>query len=73
MATGSPTTALSPPERLEAARELLGSSAMKVVTLYEPDPSKHSTLTGPDRNRAVVTEVVEFLRSRLGGNQTEGT
>ena len=56
---------LSPPAKLEATRDLLGDSAMKVVTLSEPHPTEHSTLTGDNRNRAAVLEVKAFLGERL--------
>jgi dienelactone hydrolase len=56
---------LSPPEKLAAARRLMGEAAMTVVTLDEPDPTKHSTLTGCDRNQAAILEVTEFLCARL--------
>lgn len=56
---------MSPPARLEAARDLLGDEAMTIVTLTEPDRAEHSTLTGDNRNRAAVLEVKAFLSERL--------
>ncbi|MGH3923829.1 MAG: dienelactone hydrolase family protein, partial [Pseudonocardiaceae bacterium] len=56
---------LSPPERLDAACNLLGTRVLRVRTLCEPDPSKHSTLTGQHASHEAVTEVIEFLKERL--------
>lgn len=60
---------MSPRARLEAARDLLGDEARTIVTLTEPDPAEHSTLTGDNRNRAAVLEVKAFLSERLAPPQ----
>ena len=38
---------------------------MRVITLHEPDPTRHSTLTGQTRNDEAVTEVIDFLSDNL--------
>ena len=59
----------SPPEKLTSTAELLGPDTVRVVTLTEPRPDAHSTLTGPNRNQAAVDEVIRFLHQRLSGDQ----
>ena len=56
---------ISPPQKLTAAQNLLGSEVMVAVTLDFPNPKKHSTLTGKYRNKEAVAEVIEFLSRRL--------
>jgi hypothetical protein len=56
----------SPREKLETAQSLLGDTVMKVVPLKEPNPEKHSTLTGDFKNDRAVDEVIAFLQERLG-------
>jgi hypothetical protein len=48
----------SPPEKLTSAAELLAPYTVRVVTLTEPRPDAHSTLTGPNRNQTAVNEVI---------------
>jgi len=55
----------SPATRMDSMTNLLGREAIRAVTLAEPRPDAHSTLTGPTRNREAVEEVVAFLRERL--------
>ena len=55
----------SPAARLDSTVDLLGPESVRVVTLTEPRPDAHSTLTGGSRNAAAVEEVVAFLRDRL--------
>jgi dienelactone hydrolase len=56
---------ISPPERLQAAKEMLGD-VMEARCLPSPTPKAHSTLTGPARDTGAVGEVRAFLRERLG-------
>lgn len=56
---------LCPPERLGTAQNLLGTRVLQARTLCEPDPRKHSTLTGPHASNAAIAEVIEFLKERL--------
>ena len=56
----------SPPGKLQAAQDLLGSDRMQVFTLDEPDPKKHSVLTGGSASRAAIAGVRAFLQERLG-------
>lgn len=53
-----------PKTRLDSVKTLLGD-AVEVITLDEPDPGGHSTLTGPRRNPDAVRGVTDFLRNRL--------
>jgi dienelactone hydrolase len=55
----------SPASRMDSITNLLGPEAVRTVTLTEPRPDAHSTLTGPTRNHIAVEEVVAFLRERL--------
>ena len=55
----------SPPGKLQAAQDLLGSDRMKVFTLDEPNPRKHSVLTGRDASPWAIADVREFLIDRL--------
>ncbi|GAA1866724.1 hypothetical protein GCM10009836_53930 [Pseudonocardia ailaonensis] len=57
---------LSPPERLQAAEDLLGADRLHVTTFDPPVPKAHSTLTGEERHPGAVAEVVAFLTERLG-------
>lgn len=58
---------MSPKQKLDTARDLLGDNAMCVTPL--PDPvgpgHAHSTLTGSTRNTAAIAQVKDFLRNRL--------
>lgn len=56
---------MSPAAKLVVAQDLLGSSRMRVFPLDEPDPKKHSTLTGDDRSPEAIEAVRTFLLRRL--------
>lgn len=56
---------LSPPERLDTAQNLLGTRVLRTRTLCEPNPRKHSTLTGQHVSWESIAEVIAFLKERL--------
>ncbi len=56
--------AVSPPERLRTAHDLLGDR-IQTRELTEPSPTNHSTLTTDEAAPAAVEEVMDFLVARL--------
>ena len=56
---------MSPRAKLVVAQDLLGPTRMRVFPLDEPDPKKHSTLTGESRSLTAIAAVRAFLVDRL--------